>query len=79
MWSIGIFVGESPFHLATPRDTVNPVLTRESVSDVPAGFVADPFMVRRDGGWYMFFEVLNQQANNGEIGLATSGNGLKWK
>ncbi|MBC7911253.1 MAG: hypothetical protein H7Y30_12175 [Pyrinomonadaceae bacterium] len=79
MWSIGIRAGESPFHLVTPQGIVNPVLTCESVSDVPARFVADPFMVRRDGVWHMFFEVLNEQTNKGEIGLATSDNGLKWK
>jgi hypothetical protein len=79
MWSIGICIGESPFHLSTPQGITNPILTRASVSDVPARFVADPFMVRAGGFWYMFFEVLNQQTNKGEIGLATSENGLDWK
>lgn len=76
MWSIGIYSGASPFELASPDGGNNPVLTRESVSDVPARFVADPFMVRRNGVWYMFFEVLNDKTEKGEIGLATSHNGL---
>ena len=78
MWSIGIYIGESPFHLRAPRGTNNPVITCENVSDVRARFVADPFMVRRDGVWYMFFEVLNQQTEKGNIGLAISVNGLDW-
>lgn len=78
MWSIGIYIGASPFHLGAPQGADNPILTRESVSDVPARFVADPFMVRGDGVWYMFFEVLNQQTGKGEIGLAISDNGLDW-
>ena len=29
------------------------------VTDVSALFVADPFMIRRDEFWYLFFEVYN--------------------
>jgi hypothetical protein len=78
MWSIGIYTGETPFRLSTPQCTNNPVLTSESVNDVPAAFVADPFMVQADGGWAMFFEVLNRENERGEIGLATSADGLEW-
>jgi hypothetical protein len=46
---------------------------------VPARFVADPFMLKVDGLWNMFFEVLNQLNNLGEIGLATSRDGLVWQ
>src|SRR5450432_1994393 len=78
MWSIGIYVGASPFTLRSPAHRENPVLTCEHVSDVAAKFVADPFMVRHDGIWYMFFEVMNKQTGKGEIGLATSNNGFDW-
>lgn len=56
----------------------NPVLTAEDVTDVPAWFVADPFMVYEQDRWYMFFEVWNEVAARGEIGLATSTDGLRW-
>ena len=56
----------------------NPVLTREHVSDVPARFVADPFMLRVDHTYFMFFEVMNRQTGKGEVGLATSENAEKW-
>lgn len=77
-WSIGIYVGSSPFDFV-PQDKRNsPVLTRKDVSDVPAAFVADPFMLRVNHTWYMFFEVLNQQTGKGEIGLASSKDSIKW-
>lgn len=78
MWSIGIYDGKSPFHLAAADAVNNPVLTRQHVSDVPAKFVADPFMVRVDGVWHMFFEVMNEETNKGEIGLAVSRNARDW-
>jgi hypothetical protein len=79
LWSIGIYTGPSPLLLAPATGLVNPVLTREHVSDVPASFVADPFMIRVSHSWYMFFEVLNWRANKGEIGLATSADGRAWE
>lgn len=57
----------------------NPILTHEDITDVPASFVADPFVIRREGVWYMFFEVKNQQRRTGEIGLAESTDGLRWR
>jgi hypothetical protein len=78
MWSIGIYGGDSPFHLAPIAGVSNPVLTRQNVSDAPAKFVADPFMILVDGKWHMYFEVLNSETNKGEIGLATSHNGFDW-
>jgi hypothetical protein len=79
IWSIGIFVGESPFVLSPALNVDNPVLTGDSVSDVPACFVADPFMLKVKGTWYMFFEVMNLRSGKGEIGLAVSQDGLQWK
>ncbi|HEX8847853.1 MAG TPA: hypothetical protein VF791_24645 [Pyrinomonadaceae bacterium] len=78
MWSIGIYTGESPYHLLPAAGISNPVLSHENVSDVPADFLADPFMVRAEGMWYMFFEVMNRQTKKGEIGLASSEDGLAW-
>jgi hypothetical protein len=77
-WSIGIYVGRSPWDFTSPTQVDNPVLTRQDVTDVPAAFVADPFMLRTDHTWYMFFEVVNAYRNKGEIGLAQSEDGLKW-
>lgn len=77
-WSIAIYSGESPCNFASPDNVSNPVLTAEDVTDLPADFVADPFMVRDKSTWYMFFEVGNSQSQQGDIGLALSNNGLEW-
>jgi hypothetical protein len=78
VWSIGIYTGQSPFNLSAPQRASNPALTRDHVTDVPASFVADPFMVKTNDGWYMFFEVMNWRSGKGEIGLAKSQDGFVW-
>jgi hypothetical protein len=80
-WSIGILTGPSPFVLSAPRGAVNPVLRREDVIDVDSEFIADPFMIRVDRAWHMFFEVLaiRGRVRKGEIGHAVSPDGLDWK
>lgn len=76
MWSISIYSGQSPFDLKPAHG--RPVLTRDSITDAPAEFVADPFMLERDGTWHMFFEVMNNNTMKGDIGLAISPDGLSW-
>ncbi len=78
LWSIGIYFGESPFTYRPSENADNPVLSWANVSDVPAMFVADPFMISVEHGWYMFFEVMNRRTCKGQIGYATSEDGLKW-
>lgn len=79
-YSIGIFTGPSPFALAPARGASNPVISRDTVSDASAAFAADPFMLRVDGRWHMFFEILvvNGELRRGEIAHATSPDGLRW-
>jgi hypothetical protein len=78
LWSIGIYIGNSPFDFASPENITNPVLSNKDVSDVPALFIADPFMIEVNHMWYMFFEVMNKTNLKGEIGLAISNDGFKW-
>lgn len=78
IWSIGIYTGPDPLTLAPAAGARNPVLTGADVSDARAEFVADPFMLRRGGLWYMFFEVMDQDAGMGAIGVATSQDALRW-
>jgi len=77
-WSIGIYIGDSPLQLSAIGPVRNPVLTARDVSDVKADFVADPFMVRNGGVWYMFFEVFDAHTHKGKIGHAASEDGLRW-
>jgi hypothetical protein len=77
-WSIGIYTGTSPDRVTPPAALKNPVLTAQDVTDVPASFVADPFMMPTPDGWYMFLEIMNTDTNLGEIGYATSPDGWQW-
>src|SRR5688572_924170 len=78
IWSIGIYQGLAAWRLEPATAVANPVITRDSVTDVQAFFVADPFMLKVDGTWHMFFEVMNRRTGRGEIGLATSRDGITW-
>lgn len=77
-YMIGIYTGSSPLELE-PAGGFNPVVTARMVTDVEAEFVADPFMIKENGIWYMFFEILEGTQNKGIIGLATSADGLNWE
>jgi hypothetical protein len=78
-WSIGVYKGSSPFDLVAPSDVANPVLTGKDVVDVDAMFVADPFLVFAQNKYTMFFEVLNRETKQGDIGYAESTDGKTWK
>ncbi len=77
-WSIGIYTGSSPLKIADSDVVSNPVLTYADVTDIDAVFVADPFVIKRSGTFYMFFEVLNRENDQGDIALATSPDGYSW-
>ena len=65
--------------LAPDPQVTNPVLTAEDVTDVPAEFVADPFMIRVDGRWHLFFELFHAELAKGLIALATSSDTRTWE
>lgn len=78
VFSIGIMQSASSIDLLSNTCPVTPVLTSADIKDLPASFVADPFMICVDKCWYMFFEILNSITRKGEIGYATSSNGKEW-
>jgi hypothetical protein len=78
IFSIGVYTGWSPLTFAGPDNIPNPVLTAREVTDIPAAFVADPFLIKRNELWHMFFEVMNARTGNGEIGLAVSLDLVNW-
>ena len=61
IWSVGNYIGASLQTLAPHPRARNPVLTRHEVTDIPAAFVADPFIVRDGAQWLMFIEVKNAE------------------
>ncbi len=76
-YSIGIYTGNSPLELFPYQD--NPVLTKEDVTDIDALFVADPFMIKVNYMWYMFFEVKDGYDYQEDIAYATSKDGFDWE
>jgi hypothetical protein len=78
-YSIGIYSGDSLFSLAMAPEARNPVLTRHDVTDTLAGAVADPFIIKANGRWYMFMEVVSQITWRGEIAYASSDDGFNWQ
>ncbi|HWQ25377.1 MAG TPA: hypothetical protein VN367_01215 [Chlorobaculum sp.] len=79
LWSIGLYEGPDPVTLAPAIGITNPILTARDVTDAEARFVADPFMIMRDGQFHLFFEVLNDRRNTGEIGYARSRDLKSWE
>jgi hypothetical protein len=78
-WTIGIYEGDSPFNFPASQNRWNPILTAQDVTDVPAKFVADPFLVQDDGTWHLFFEVYNLATQQGDLAVATSTDTRNWK
>lgn len=79
IWSVDVWCGDTPFALKAQPRFGAPLLSAADVHDVPASFVADPFMVRFRGEWHMFLEVLNTENGGGEIAHATSADGTSWQ
>ena len=77
VFSIGILTGRSPLRLFD-APVPNPVLTSSDVADLPAAFVADPFLIRHGGGWHMFFEAMSRVDRRGCICVASSRDGYRW-
>jgi hypothetical protein len=74
-----VYSGASPLTLGPDPRVPNPVMTPAQVTDRAAAIVADPFLVRAENCWYMFFEVLDRTTKRGEIAVATSDDGTTWK
>jgi hypothetical protein len=77
-WSIDIFTGSTLSVLRSVSENGLPAISAQHVTDIPAQFVADPFMIEVEKTWYMFFEAMNAQTGKGDIALATSKDGQKW-
>jgi len=77
-WSIGISVQDDVLQASILQAQYHQILKASDVTDVTALFVADPILFEQNGIYYLFFEVLNARTQQGDIGVATSTNGLDW-
>ena len=78
-FAISTYHGKSYDNLTPCNPDLTPAITNLSITDRPAVFVADPFMLWVDNLWYMFFEILDGISWHGRIGLATSTDGKQWQ
>lgn len=79
IWSIGVYKGPSLEDIINGKKFDRPALTANSVTDIKAEFIADPFIIRNGSKYYMFFEVLGLYDRKGRIGMASSDCGVVWK
>jgi len=79
VFSIGLLQVGSPFQLQNQLVGSAPILTTADIHDVPAEFVADPFILKANDRCYIFFEVFNRNRFLGEIGVASSTDGSRWQ
>jgi hypothetical protein len=77
-WTIGIYRSNSPFHFNALQGWINPLFRAQDVTDVPAKFVADPFLIKDGNTWDLFFEVYNNATKQGDLAVATSKNTWTW-
>lgn len=75
-WSIGLYAGDPLGELIELPG--NPIISADDITDCRAGFVADPFIIEKDDIYYLFFEIMNLDSGQGDIGLAVSKDGVKW-
>jgi hypothetical protein len=77
-WTIGIYRSNTPFHFNQLQRWLNPLFRAENVTDVSAKFVADPFLIKEGETWNLFFEVYNNDTQQGDLAVATSNNTWIW-
>jgi len=78
-WTIAIYRGDSPLDFPASKNKRWPVLKAEDVTDRNAKFVADPFLIQDASTWYLFFEVYDNDTQQGDLAVATSKNTRSWK
>lgn len=78
IWSISIYKCNNLIHSLNKKNFIKSVLTAIDVNDIKAEFIADPFIIKDDNKFYMFFEVLEKYKDKASIGLATSISGENW-
>ncbi len=80
VWSIKVFASNSVV-TERPAEKVlkTPTLEATDVTDLPAEFIADPFIIIHNSKYYMFFEVLDKSTMKGVISFAQSEDGHSWK
>ena len=79
-WSIVIFEGDNPFDFKQMKNFNKPTISKINITDCKAKGVADPFLVKNNNKYYLFFEIERiGKEGRGIIGLAISEDGINFK
>jgi hypothetical protein len=78
-WSIAVYTGPTPRELGPLAGAPLPAVSRRDVPGSRASFVADPFGIRHDGRWYLFYEVLDLPTGRGEVAVSVSDDLQRWE
>ena len=76
LWSVAVLDGSTSTLSSMLQQNIMPytqlnqtaLLDSSTVTDVPAGFIADPFLFYWNNVWYIFTEILHNLCQKGEIG-----------
>ena len=60
------------------QQKMQPTIVASDVKDIKAVFVADPFLIKHDNTWYVFYEILPECNRKGVIGYSYSKDGVNW-
>ena len=77
-WALGLLRGPSLDQLSDPSNS-NPILTGKDFAAWNGWALADPFVIQRNGFWYVFFELFLCNTPNAVIGAARSKNLRDWE
>lgn len=74
-WSVAVFPSKSLLSFDLPTSAT---LSRKELCDGRPCDLADPFILRKDDRWYLFFEHIPPGTHVGKIAVATSSDALQW-
>jgi len=79
-WSIVVFNAKNPFDFENMKTIKKPTLSILDITDCKAKGIADPFLVKDNGIYYLFFEIERiGKDGRGVIGLAISKDGVNFE
>lgn len=78
-WSLAMVRGKSLAELSLAAKQTEHIFSAADVTDLNAGFVADPFAIQVAGEWYLFFEVMDNDIFRGALGVAKSRDLTSWE
>lgn len=76
-WSIGIYSGANPLNM-DPLGKF-PIITKEDLNDINADYVADPFIIKHEDMFYVFYEIKEKNKFDTYIAYSKSNNLRDWE